>query len=84
MPRNVENSPSHHVFLELKRSSLLKFIDNQSLDDQVLPMICPLYGIPLPYVEIKTQSGFYVKIEFSLKSCEALVRQVLAANEPLH
>jgi hypothetical protein len=81
-----QNKPDGYIPLDLKFSDLINFLQEHQPSCPNLQMRCPLYGMPSPSIEIKSQSaaGLNVKIDFSLQSCEALIRFVLAAAEPSH
>jgi len=74
------------VSLDLKFSDFMQFLERNSSSGMELQMICPVYGIPLPYIIIESGSSaaLKVKVEFSLKSSKDLIRYVLKAREPPH
>jgi hypothetical protein len=74
------------VSLDLKFLDFIQFLERYSSSDMELQMICPVYGIPLPYIIIESRSStaLSVKVEFSLKSSKDLIRYVLRAREPPH
>ena len=81
IPAPPVNQPLQSV-LDLKITDLLSFLHQYEASCPNLQMTCPLYGIPLPSIDIELDSslGLSAKIEFSLRSSEALVNYMLVSR----
>lgn len=68
--------------LDLKITDLLGFLHQYEASCPNLQMTCPLFGIPLPSIDIELDSSLKMsaKIEFSLPLSEALVRRMLVSR----
>ncbi|KIW51163.1 hypothetical protein PV05_09911 [Exophiala xenobiotica] len=82
----TDDQSTDSVTLDLTLLHLIQFFQNHIPSDVKLRMICPLYGIPLPTIQIRSQAptALDVKVEFGLRSSEALIRHVLMTREPPH
>ena len=81
IPAPPVNQPLQSV-LDLKITDLLQFLHQYEASCPNLQMTCPLFGIPLPSIDIELDSslGLSVKIELSLRSSEALVKYMLVSR----
>ena len=81
IPASPVNRPPQSV-LDLKITDLLSFLHQYESSCPKLQMTCPLFGIPLPSIDIELNSslGLSAKIEFSLRSSEALVKHMLVSR----
>jgi len=72
----------HQSVLDLKITDLLSFLHQYQANCPNLQMICPLFGVPLPYIDIKLDSSpeSSARIELSLRLSEALVKHMLASR----
>ncbi|KAK5312503.1 hypothetical protein LTR93_011302 [Exophiala xenobiotica] len=82
----TDDQSTDSVPLDLTLLQLIQFLQNHMRSDVKLRMICPLYGIPLPTIQIRSQAptALDIKVEFGLRSSEALIRHVLMSREPPH
>ena len=68
--------------LPLNLTQLLNFLGRYQANCPKLQMNCPLFGVPLPYIDIDLDSsvGLNAKIEFSLRLTEAFMRDMFASR----
>lgn len=68
--------------LDLKITVLLSFLEQYQASCPDLQMICPLSGVPSPFIEIKSDSSLELdaKIEFSLQSSKTLMEYIFASR----
>jgi hypothetical protein len=79
-----------HVTCDLVITDLLYFLQGYQASCPNLWMVCPLTGVPLPYIHIdlNPSTGLSAKIELSLRLAEAFIsyksRSRAAASEVSH
>ena len=81
VPAPLVDQPLQSV-LGLKITHLLGFLQQYEASCPDLQMICPLFGVPFPSIDVELDSslGLSAKIEFSLRSSKALMQYVLASR----
>jgi len=68
--------------LDLKITDLLSFLQRYQASCPNLRMICPLSGVPLPYININMDQSLEMRatMEFSLRLTEAFMKDILASR----
>lgn len=76
-----ETQPSQ-MALDLTMTDLLRFLQQYQVNCPNLQMICPLSGVPLPYIIIDLDQSLEMKatMEFTLQLGRALVKYMLASR----
>ncbi|KAJ5267402.1 hypothetical protein N7478_010210 [Penicillium angulare] len=83
MPRQTPPSTQPPpTIVDIEFTELLNFFQKYELDSPKLKLICPLFGSPLPWIDINLDSSERTAhIELSLRASEALVKHIRVARD---
>ncbi|KAL5349006.1 hypothetical protein ACLOAV_006432 [Pseudogymnoascus australis] len=75
--------PTQEVTVELRGADLFRYLGQKYGTSGTVKIKCPFSGKPLPSVEIQSEPSkeLYVKMEFSIELCEAIVEHVRVAGD---
>lgn len=84
MPKDYSstNQPPPTV-VDVEFAELLNFFQKYELGSPRLKLMCPLFGSPLPWIDINLDdsSERTARIELSLRASEALVKYIRVARD---
>lgn len=77
-----EATPPCASVVDLKIRDLLSFLQQYQTSCPSLQMVCPLFGVPLPSIDIEMDpsAGLSAKIEFSLQLTQTFMKDILASR----
>lgn len=75
--------PTQDVPVEVRGVDLFRYLGQKYGESETVQIKCPFSGKPLPSVKIAFGSSdeLYVKMEFSVQLCGAIVEHVRAAED---
>jgi hypothetical protein len=79
-PSSIQPPPT---VVDIQFKELLSFFQEYELDSPSLKLMCPLFGSPLPWIDINLDSTSErtARIELSLRASEALVKYIRVVRD---
>lgn len=80
---NPSSIQPHPTVVDIQFKELLNFFQEHELDSPRLKLMCPLFGSPLPWIDINLDSSSErtARVELSLRASEALVKYIRVARD---
>jgi hypothetical protein len=82
-PSSAQPPQPPPTIVDIEFSELLNFFRKYELGSPGLKLMCPLFGSPLPWIDINLDSSSErtARIELSLRASEALVEYIRVARD---